>query len=62
MPEIRFEPTISVFQWAKTVHALDCATIVIGNNSVPISQKTYSFSSTKMKRLMQVREIMALYS
>jgi hypothetical protein len=27
---VGFEPTIPVFKWAKTVHALDCATTVIG--------------------------------
>jgi hypothetical protein len=26
MPRVGFEPTIPVFQGAKTVHALDCAT------------------------------------
>jgi hypothetical protein len=29
MPRLRFEPTIPVFQRAKTVHALDLATTVI---------------------------------
>jgi hypothetical protein len=28
MPEVGFEPTISVFERAKTVHALDCAATV----------------------------------
>jgi hypothetical protein len=30
MPRVGFEPTIPVFDWAKTVRALDRATIVIG--------------------------------
>jgi hypothetical protein len=30
MPWVGFEPTIPVFEGAKTVHALDHATIVIG--------------------------------
>jgi hypothetical protein len=30
MPWMRFEPTIPVFERVKTVHALDCATTVIG--------------------------------
>jgi hypothetical protein len=30
MTWVRFEPTISVFERAKTVHALDCAVTVIG--------------------------------
>jgi NADH:ubiquinone oxidoreductase subunit 4 (subunit M) len=30
MPQVGFEPTISVFHQAKTVHALDCVASVIG--------------------------------
>jgi hypothetical protein len=30
MPQVGFEPTIPVFEWAKTVHALDRAATVIG--------------------------------
>jgi hypothetical protein len=30
MPEVGFEPTIPVFEWAKTVHVLDRAASVIG--------------------------------
>jgi hypothetical protein len=30
MPGLGFEPTIPVFERAKTVHALDCAATVIG--------------------------------
>jgi hypothetical protein len=30
MPRVGFEPTIPVFEWAKTVHALDRASTVIG--------------------------------
>jgi hypothetical protein len=30
MPRVGFEPMISVFEWAKTFHALDRAAIVIG--------------------------------
>jgi hypothetical protein len=29
MPRVRFEPTIPVFEWGKTVHALDRAATVI---------------------------------
>jgi hypothetical protein len=32
MPRVGFEPTIPVFERAKTVHALDCAAIVIGED------------------------------
>jgi hypothetical protein len=31
MPQLGFDPTIPVFQRAKTVHALDRAAIVIGS-------------------------------
>jgi hypothetical protein len=34
MPQARFEPTIAVFERAKTVHALDRATTVIGVYSI----------------------------
>jgi hypothetical protein len=34
MPRVRFEPTILVFERAKTVHALDCAATVIGNRNI----------------------------
>jgi hypothetical protein len=30
MPQVGFEPTIPVFEWAKRVHALDGAATVIG--------------------------------
>jgi hypothetical protein len=30
MPQVVFEPTIPVFELAKTVYALDCAATVIG--------------------------------
>jgi hypothetical protein len=33
MPWVGFEPTIPVFERAKTLHALDRAAIVIGNYS-----------------------------
>jgi hypothetical protein len=31
MSRVGFEPTTPVFQWAKTIHALDCTATVIGN-------------------------------
>jgi hypothetical protein len=30
MPQVKFEPTIPVFEQSKTVHTLDCAAIVTG--------------------------------
>jgi hypothetical protein len=32
MPQVAFEPTIPVFERAKTIHALDRAATVIGNS------------------------------
>jgi hypothetical protein len=37
MPQVGFEPMIPVFEWAKTVHALDCIATVIGSH---ITSKT----------------------
>jgi hypothetical protein len=34
MPKVGLEPTIPVFEGAKTVHALDCAATVIGEEHV----------------------------
>jgi hypothetical protein len=33
MPQVGFEPTIPVFEQAKTVHGLDRAATVIGRNA-----------------------------
>jgi hypothetical protein len=35
MPRVGFKPTISVFERAKTVHALDSAATVIGLQLLP---------------------------
>jgi hypothetical protein len=34
MPQVIFEPTIPVFEWAKTVDALDRAATVIGDQEL----------------------------
>jgi hypothetical protein len=34
MPQVGFEPMIPVFEWVKTVHALDCAATAIGYSAV----------------------------
>jgi hypothetical protein len=48
MPEVRFEPTIPVFMRANTVHALDRAATVIGqDNSVPARIRTVHLPNTK---------------
>jgi hypothetical protein len=38
MPRVGFEPTIAVFERAKTVHALDSAATVIGENIIHTTQ------------------------
>jgi hypothetical protein len=39
MPLVGFEPTIPASEWAKTVHALDCATTVTGFPSLYVLRK-----------------------
>jgi hypothetical protein len=57
MPTVGFEPTISVFERVKTIHALDRAANVIDSpndvmyiNSVRTSQGAYYFSVTHTSR------------
>jgi hypothetical protein len=38
MLRVAFEPTTSVFERAKTVHALDCAATVIGKQAKSLYQ------------------------
>jgi hypothetical protein len=38
MPRVGFEPTIPVFERAKTVHALDSAATVIGNDHAKVNK------------------------
>jgi hypothetical protein len=40
MPQLGFEPTIQVFEWAKEVHALDRAAAVIGGMLTDRRQKS----------------------
>jgi predicted Zn-dependent protease with MMP-like domain len=74
MCQVGFEPKIPVFEWAKTVHALDDVTTVIGTvalnteyflnniyNSVHTSQETHYVSATKPNQLMLFRETIAVY-
>jgi hypothetical protein len=48
MPSMGLEPTISAFEPAKTVHALDYAATVIGHKSVTNSRKTEYVSNEVM--------------
>jgi hypothetical protein len=50
MPSVRFEPTIPVFERAKTVHALDRAATVIGSRSRPV--EIYLQSSIRLHSLV----------
>jgi hypothetical protein len=46
MSQVGFEPTIPVFERTKTVHALDCATTVIGYSENPakrLCEQIHSF-------------------
>jgi hypothetical protein len=48
MPRVGFESTIPVFEWAKTVYALDSAAIVIGTCATVVSSKYWKFLERKM--------------
>jgi hypothetical protein len=62
MPQVGFEPTIPVFERAKTVHALGGAATVIGNNSAPTLRKTHCISITTSNWLLLFKEIITVYS
>jgi hypothetical protein len=45
MPGVEFEPTIPVFERAKTFHALDCAATMIGRITIgPVIYFTFRVS------------------
>jgi hypothetical protein len=47
MPQVGFEPTISVFEPTKRVHALDRADTVIGTRNTSNKElEVYSFNSS----------------
>jgi hypothetical protein len=60
MPQVGFEPTIPVFEWAKTVHALDRATTVIGKFSSYLTENTTRLCC-KEARLILFRKLVAVY-
>jgi hypothetical protein len=45
MPRVRFKPTIPVFEWAKTCHALDRVATAIGYKHFP-RMESYSIKDT----------------
>jgi hypothetical protein len=47
MPQVGFEPTISVFERVKTVHALDRAATVIG--SIKLNKPQLPKGNAKLK-------------
>jgi hypothetical protein len=52
MPEVGFEPTIPVFEQAKTVHALDRAVTVIGSTTaIPVENSTGSLTICRIYKL-----------
>jgi hypothetical protein len=50
MLQVGFEPTISVFERAKTVHALDCVATGIGAEFTTSSNISNIFSGINMKK------------
>jgi hypothetical protein len=62
MPQVGFEHMIPVFERANTVHALDHAATVIGNNSAPTSEKNHCISIRTSNRLMLFKEMITVYS
>jgi hypothetical protein len=64
MPPFGFEPTIPVFKWAKTVHALDRAATVIGTllsswinyrkqfNCICLLWKTWILHGSKLMKVL----------
>jgi hypothetical protein len=63
MPSVGFEPTIPVFERAKTVHALDCAATVIGYKKAAWDKCntyiffTYFLSRDLAKKLKSQRDV-----
>jgi hypothetical protein len=57
MPEVGFEPTIPVFERAKTVHALDRATTVIGIMDLNVFQirRHYLYQSGNLQTRRKCR-------
>jgi hypothetical protein len=60
MIQVEFEPTIPVFERAKTVHALDCAATVIGTFVVEAGKYcAYFYCVPKMFLRVLQQQIMA---
>jgi hypothetical protein len=50
MFSVRFEPTITVFEWAKTFHASDRTTILIGYEKLVVYKAHASLLSLHIKK------------
>jgi hypothetical protein len=55
MPQVGLEPTIPVFERAKTVHALDRAATVIGNCSLTQLKNAAHQNKTSPGKIVTVR-------
>jgi hypothetical protein len=53
MPLVGFEPTIPALERAKTLHALDRATTVIGISGVSVLKSNHSFFSCLSNLLLK---------
>jgi hypothetical protein len=54
MPRVDFEPKISVFERAKTFHALDRAATAIGDSKLMLTYKQLQFSTHDPQRLISL--------
>jgi hypothetical protein len=55
MPRVRFEPTTPVFEWAKTVDALDRAATVIGLINLGFTIKGRAFLDESLSTRLSKR-------
>jgi hypothetical protein len=49
MPQVEFEPTIPVFEWAKTFHALDGPDTVMGGWCATVGKKKKKCQGCRME-------------
>jgi hypothetical protein len=62
MPQVGFEPTIPVFERAKTVHALDRAVTVMGTREIYRHKNDTSMSGVAVKLLTLLLRILEVLS
>jgi hypothetical protein len=61
MSRVGLEPTIPVFEWAKSVHALDRAATVIGETCLLETNIFYSEAQWVIKRITMIRKCDSTY-